>query len=252
MSKHRTHILTKYQKELLSQLLELAEDREEVLTLTGLEGFLFGIAITPDVIMLSEWMPEIFCGEMPEFEDIEQGEVLIKNLLNAYNAYNDAFNKEKLNFPFDVKNIKDEDINDDLLNEMADWSYGLLVALRLRPEIWHLDYEGDYENAPEDIQDILLSFSIVYGVVYPEDAHGLFEREDGQPVDASSTVAFLFASLPMAVERLKEHGEKLSKSRIEEMKKGIFDFNQRKVKIGRNDPCPCGSGKKYKKCCGAN
>jgi len=23
-------------------------------------------------------------------------------------------------------------------------------------------------------------------------------------------------------------------------------------KIGRNDPCPCGSGKKYKKCCGFN
>ena len=23
-------------------------------------------------------------------------------------------------------------------------------------------------------------------------------------------------------------------------------------KIGRNEPCPCGSGKKYKKCCGAN
>ena len=22
-------------------------------------------------------------------------------------------------------------------------------------------------------------------------------------------------------------------------------------KLGRNDPCPCGSGKKYKKCCGA-
>ncbi len=26
----------------------------------------------------------------------------------------------------------------------------------------------------------------------------------------------------------------------------------REVKIGRNDPCPCGSGKKYKKCCGRN
>lgn len=23
-------------------------------------------------------------------------------------------------------------------------------------------------------------------------------------------------------------------------------------KIGRNEPCPCGSGKKYKKCCGSN
>jgi preprotein translocase subunit SecA len=26
----------------------------------------------------------------------------------------------------------------------------------------------------------------------------------------------------------------------------------RGAKTGRNDPCPCGSGKKYKKCCGAN
>ena len=25
--------------------------------------------------------------------------------------------------------------------------------------------------------------------------------------------------------------------------------NSKTVKIGRNDPCPCGSGKKYKKCC---
>lgn len=24
------------------------------------------------------------------------------------------------------------------------------------------------------------------------------------------------------------------------------------IKVGRNDPCPCGSGKKYKKCCAAN
>jgi preprotein translocase subunit SecA len=22
------------------------------------------------------------------------------------------------------------------------------------------------------------------------------------------------------------------------------------MKVGRNDPCPCGSGKKYKECCG--
>jgi preprotein translocase subunit SecA len=39
-------------------------------------------------------------------------------------------------------------------------------------------------------------------------------------------------------------------------REGDGDGNQtrvpqrRVVKIGRNDPCPCGSGKKYKKCCG--
>ncbi len=26
---------------------------------------------------------------------------------------------------------------------------------------------------------------------------------------------------------------------------------RRSEKVGRNDPCPCGSGKKYKKCCGS-
>lgn len=32
----------------------------------------------------------------------------------------------------------------------------------------------------------------------------------------------------------------------------IETYRRDKPKIGRNDPCPCGSGKKYKKCCGAN
>jgi preprotein translocase subunit SecA len=27
--------------------------------------------------------------------------------------------------------------------------------------------------------------------------------------------------------------------------------NEQGEKVGRNDPCPCGSGKKYKKCCGS-
>jgi uncharacterized protein YecA (UPF0149 family) len=29
----------------------------------------------------------------------------------------------------------------------------------------------------------------------------------------------------------------------------LSNLNKPKKKIGRNDPCPCGSGKKYKKCC---
>lgn len=37
-------------------------------------------------------------------------------------------------------------------------------------------------------------------------------------------------------------------------KEGIFDelapIKRDKPKVGRNEPCPCGSGKKFKKCCG--
>ena len=36
---------------------------------------------------------------------------------------------------------------------------------------------------------------------------------------------------------------------LEQRKSGTI---RKEKKISRNDPCPCGSGKKYKKCCGRN
>ena len=45
------------------------------------------------------------------------------------------------------------------------------------------------------------------------------------------------------IDRLKELSVKYAKSRIESFQR------QNHRKVGRNDPCPCGSGKKYKKCC---
>ena len=34
-----------------------------------------------------------------------------------------------------------------------------------------------------------------------------------------------------------------------ERKTAVSASRQKKKKVGRNDPCPCGSGKKYKNCC---
>ena len=44
--------------------------------------------------------------------------------------------------------------------------------------------------------------------------------------------------------------EKRKEISQEQRLSGTFIREERK--IGRNEPCPCGSGKKYKKCCGAN
>ncbi len=42
---------------------------------------------------------------------------------------------------------------------------------------------------------------------------------------------------------------------LDKRKEILKDFNRSRIatsnKVGRNDPCPCGSGKKHKKCCGA-
>ncbi len=48
-------------------------------------------------------------------------------------------------------------------------------------------------------------------------------------------------------------GEELRYSMIKELAETVQEVNKARmqnVKVGRNDPCPCGSGKKYKHCCG--
>jgi len=58
----------------------------------------------------------------------------------------------------------------------------------------------------------------------------------------------------------KEH-ELLSNKSIEETSSGCTDtsccppkspFKRDTPKVGRNDPCICGNGRKFKKCCGKN
>ena len=56
---------------------------------------------------------------------------------------------------------------------------------------------------------------------------------------------------PSAVEQLREQEQQplqFSHGDGEQKKKPI---KRAQKKVGRNAPCPCGSGKKYKKCCGA-
>jgi len=49
----------------LQAILDLADEGNEAFTLPESHDFMYGLAITPDVVALSEWVPIIFGGEMP-------------------------------------------------------------------------------------------------------------------------------------------------------------------------------------------
>jgi preprotein translocase subunit SecA len=61
-----------------------------------------------------------------------------------------------------------------------------------------------------------------------------------------------------SMDELEEAFQRKKKKELEQARMaGAGDMQVQQVvrsgaKVGRNDPCPCGSGKKYKKCCGAN
>ena len=49
-------------------------------------------------------------------------------------------------------------------------------------------------------------------------------------------------------ELAKNYNEQRQQGTIENTGK-VVPFKRKSPKIGRNEPCPCGSGRKYKKCC---
>lgn len=61
------------------------------------------------------------------------------------------------------------------------------------------------------------------------------------------------ASILLKIEVVKNEGGKEQMSVNQAAQKGAAKATEpKKAEVGRNDPCPCGSGKKYKNCCGKN
>ncbi len=99
-------------------------------------------------------------------------------------------------------------------------------------------------------------------VAYKQEAHSLFERLNDQiwqavserisaveqtPVEKQKARKLIYRK-PTLESGVKEEAAALGKP-VEE-KKTFQPYEREGEKVGRNDPCPCGSGKKYKKCCG--
>ena len=81
---------------------------------------------------------------------------------------------------------------------------------------------------------------------YTSEGYKLFD-ELLSKIDAQTTTYLLKAEVRQNSERQKV-SDKVSTN---EVKEKIGKQQPKKTnKIGRNEPCPCGSGKKYKQCCG--
>ena len=155
--------------------------------------------------------------------DVEQLKDIIKE--SVYKAY-----KEK----------EESEFTPDELREIERW-----VLLRVVDSNWmeHID------NMDQLKQGINLR---AYGQIDPVQAYtkeGFDMFEEMNEVIREDTVKYLFHM--KKVEQIVNEAPReifTNGGDTPQKKKPIVNKN----KIGRNDPCPCGSGKKYKKCCGRN
>ena len=200
---------------------------DDCMQLSDLDGFLTGIVVGPELIMPSEWMPAIWQGGEPEFEDMERAERIMGVIMARYNEIIHLLDDE----PGAFEPILYEAPDGRML--AADWAEGFMEAFGLRVDAWDAlfkDEDGQWLLAP------------IMAHLHDKDGQPFF---DGSPEETQKIQEECLQSLPYAI-------------------KGIHEFwkarrhpgNAAKTptgkKVGRNEPCPCGSGRKYKRCCGAN
>ena len=214
--------------EALDRFLISDASPEDCMQLSDLDGFLTGIAVGPELVLPSEWLPMVWGGEEPVFDDAGQARTVIGTIMSRYNEVLRVLDTD----PEAYAPIFWEGPDGELI--AADWAEGFADAIRLRPEAWR--------PLLEDREALIMLMPIL---ALCGDAEG------GSPLELDPEAdADLLAEAPDLIPACVVGIDAFWKDRRGRPTKGAG--RAKRPKVGRNDPCPCGSGRKYKHCCGAH
>ncbi|MRR57835.1 MAG: YecA family protein [Deltaproteobacteria bacterium] len=241
----RPTLFPSQEKKQLTELLKRAADPDSALTLEELHGFLFGLAITPEAVMPNEWLPQVFGEEMTAFRDEKEASFFLDGLFGVFNRLVGEQREGTLGFPGALEKAS-------AAPYAEDWCYGLFLALTLRPEVWDIE-DDDVGAALEKGEGAAFAAAVVSVLGFPGILHEIGgDARDDAPSETEKFDFYLtmLEMLPAAVAMLCREGRDYEVRRRRESLHVVPRTPRSREKIGRNDPCPCGSGKKYKKCCG--
>jgi len=195
---------------------------EDAMPLETLDGYMAALAASPVPIDPEEWTPQIWSrapDAQPRFADAEQAR-FVHDLVERH--WKSRAARARAAYPAAplVAAPAHADAG-------ADWADGFLTGVQLREDAW----------AP--LLDDRRAWRLIEGI---SRLLGDPDRKE-EPLTRAERQAIL-DGLGRAVVEIHAfwHQPDLY---------ARLHAPRRATKIGRNDPCPCGSGKKYKKCCGA-
>jgi uncharacterized protein len=202
--------------------------------LSDLDGFLTGIAVGPELILPSEWLPMVWGGEAPEFTDKAEANVILGSILGRYNEILRQLEAGALEPVFSAD-------RDGTLIAVG-WAEGFLQAIMLRADAWKRLFKSK--------RDRLMLFPILSlcSDEYGDSLLGLTPDEEDTAMEEAADF------IPVCVVAIDAYW------RARGSRQGSMPFTAGRppepqstaTNVGRNDPCPCGSGKKFKKCCASN
>jgi len=211
---------------------ELLALGEETMLLEELDGFVAGLIVCPELIKPSEWLPIIWGSEgedVPAFDDVDH---LNRVLGLVMDHYNDVA-RTLMERPDDYGPLFAVDKrHDEILWQL--WISGFEKAVKLRPDACRGLLAADAETA-----------QAISGLLTLADVDRRDPRFSEEQLDALTAVA---------PDKIGPWIVALNEARLADYAPVCPPASapSSTIKVVRNDPCPCGSGKKYKKCCGLN
>jgi uncharacterized protein len=218
--------LLKDPKALYANMQEFMSSKEQVegglAHMSFSNGLITAVIVAPVPIPPTEWMPPLI-GAVEQSEDLADAQMVANLVLLQYNQIFSSFTNKK--HPYEPFFWKDKEQK--LVTK--DWVDGFLYGVDLRREAWKPFMDGDGKV-----------FMAILSILQQRDE----VRE--KAVEIGLNPDEIFEESCKAVSKLVQQ---LFDRFVSKKNATSHASGPAAQKTGRNDPCPCGSGKKYKKCC---
>lgn len=222
--------MTEQEIDRLEELLSSDAFNGEAMTLDTLQGFLSAVASSPEPIPQTVWLAEAI-GESPRYDSPEQEKETIALLLKFYDTISSALANGD---DFDLILYGLEEDAEEL--DYTAWCDGYIYGSQIGETNW-FKAAGEFTD---DLGEKMEVFFLLNGLL-KEDAlkhkqPWLTAKEEERALDKAQE------DMPAVIGDIYRFWKTQRAS--------TNPIQRESDKIGRNDPCPCGSGKKFKQCCG--
>jgi uncharacterized protein len=202
----------------------------KAMNVEALDGFFAALIAGPETVMPSEYYPEVFGGEMSdacEFGSLDEANEILGLMMRHWNDIAGTLFKGEVYVPL---LLEDEDGT----ARGNEWARGFNGGMGMRHDGW-AELVNDEEHGGCSIPMMKLC--------HEHDEDPEMRPEPISPEKREEVIEHMAAGLMGAYQYFRSHRQVSPGTYMTEPRRNA-------PKVGRNDPCPCGSGKKYKRCCG--
>ncbi|MFQ6006761.1 MAG: UPF0149 family protein [Woeseia sp.] len=220
--------LTDVEYEELDDFLLSVEHDDAVLNLSEFDGFITAVVSGQKTIMPSTWMPALWGGEdnAPVWQSLEDYQFIFGLMIRHMNMTSATLMAD----PIEFEPMFMESTIDGVTHWVVDeWCTGYMKGVAL------------YPISAVTISDMNEMLAPIRQFADPDGWDSLKGKDHREIRELQEQIAPAARAI---------HAYWLARRTTPDAEAGTYVRPE--PKVGRNDPCPCGSGIKFKKCCGTH